>query len=733
MPVLFAATIFLSAALLFVLEPMFARMVLPLLGGSPAVWNTTMVFYQATLLGGYVYAHAVSKLTVRRQITCQAAVLLLPAFVLPFGASRHGTPPGGENPIPWLLELLVLTVGPPFFAVSTSGPLLQRWFVRTGHGAARDPYFLYAASNLGSLLGLLGYPLVVEPQLTLLAQSRGWTVGYLTVAGLTLACAWFVMHSKATDPGPPPVRTETLPGPAVGHADLARRLRWVFWAFVPSSLLLGVTTHLTSDVGSLPLLWVVPLSVYLLTFVVAFGWPRLAPRTAVARAMAIVVVLVTITLAMHANEPFAFILALDLVLLALVGLLLHGCLARDRPDATQVTEFYLWVGLGGVLGGVFNSLVAPAVFSSVVEYPLVLVLACMAMPPFSERRDAAGRLGRWLDFALPALLGGLASGSAALAGQIGLSDPRAVLLLTFGWTALLLFSFSRRPLRFGLGVAALLLVGRTFTAGGGTLLHEERSFFGIHRVIATPNGQHLLRHGSTFHGLQWIDPAKHDQPLAYYHRQGPFGRLFADRTSPGRPLRVGLVGLGSGALVAYARAGDSWTAYEIDPVVDRLARDTRYFTYLAGAPVAVRTVLGDARLSLAADASERYNVLIIDAYSSDAVPVHLLTREAVDLYLKRLAPGGILAFHLSSRHLDLRPVIAAIAQESRLICRVRDDFGVTLDQYLAGRYPTRVAVVARTLDDLGGLARDPLWLEPVQGNGLRTWTDDYSSLLSLYR
>jgi len=728
--ILFVATIFLSAALLFVVEPMFARMALPLLGGSPAVWNTALVFYQATLLLGYFYAHALSRLTPRRQAMFHFVVLLLPVLTLPIAISRHGLPPGGENPIPWLLGLLVTAIGLPFFVVSTGGSILQRWFSRTTHGDARDPYFLYAASNLGSLLGLLAYPFLIEPNLPLAAQSYAWTIGYIVLAGFTLACAWFALRPDTAqadrpDPRATPSTRAALPWP--------RTLRWVLWAFVPSSLLLGVTTHITSDVGSLPLLWVVPLALYLATFTIAFGRPDLVPRKLVVRVLAMVMVLVTLTLASRANEPFWFILALDLLLLTLAGLLFHGQLAEDRPDPSQLTAFYLWIAFGGVLGGVFNALIAPLIFSSVLEYPIVLVLACVITPPVLAPEKAASRPPGVLDFALPALVGGLTLAAIALVSHFGLASSQLAIMLSFGWPALILFSFSRRPLRFGLGILAMLLAGQTFAVAGGKLLLEERSFFGVHRVLTTKGGKHLLMHGSTFHGLQWIDPAKHDEPLSYYHREGPFGQLFAERAARQQPLRVGLVGLGAGALVAYARPGDTWTAYEIDPVVDRVARDTRYFTYIADAPIRLRTVLGDGRLSLAADSTARYDVLVLDAYSSDAIPVHLLTREALRLYMHRLAPGGVLAFNLSNRHLDLRPVVAALAKDQRLACRLRDDLDVTAEQMINGRFPTRAVLVARSQEDFGTIAQDPRWVEPQLSKGLRLWTDDYSSLLPIYR
>jgi hypothetical protein len=478
---------------------------------------------------------------------------------------------------------------------------------------------------------------------------------------------------------------------------------------------------------------VVPLALYLLTVTIAFGRPSLVRRSLLLRAFSILVVVLAVSLASRANEPFAFILALDLLFLTLAGLLFHGMLAEDRPDPAHLTQFYLWVAFGGVLGGLFNALIAPLIFTSVLEYPIVLVLACAVAPAIASERASNQKPFNKLDVILPMIVGMLTLGAILLVTRFGLADSRLVIFLTFAWPAFLVFSFSRRPVRFALGIAALLLAAQVFTIGGGRLLHEERSFFGVHRVVKTGGGKHLLLHGSTFHGLQWIDPAKRDQPLSYYHREGPFGQIFADRAGTARPLEVGLIGLGAGALVAYARPGDHWTAYEIDPVVDRLARDPKWFTYIQDAPVELRTVLGDGRLSLAAEPDARYDILVLDAYSSDAIPVHLLTREAMQLYVEHLAPGGILAFNLSNRHLDLRPVLAALAQDQGLVARLHDDLAVTPEQFVAGRFPSRIAVVTRTAADLGGIASDPRWVEPRTRPDLRLWTDDYSSLLPIYR
>jgi hypothetical protein len=747
---LFTVTIFVSAALLFTVEPMFARMALPAMGGSPAVWNTALVFYQAVLLLGYVYAHAISRLEPRRQAEFHAVVLLLPVLVLPIAAFGHGAPAGGANPIPWFLGLLVTAVGLPFFVVSTGGSLLQRWFARSGDDDAHDPYFLYAASNLGSFTGLLAYPLVVEPFMTLRGQSLGWSAGYAVLAMLTLACAWVALTGKrralvlapaivgagggagATPHEAPALAAVEAPAPvdATGGPDAARKLRWVAWAFVPSSFLLGATTHLTTDVGSLPLLWVMPLALYLLTFTVAFARRPLVPRPLLLRALPFVLTILTVALASRANEPCVFILGLDLVSLAVVGLLFHGLLADDRPDPRHLTSFFLWVAVGGVLGGVFNALVAPLVFHSVLEYPIVVALACLLMPP---RGGGARQRANALDFLLPAALFAVTLAAIAIARGRGLGAVNLAIFVLFAWPAFAAFTFSARPLRFGLAVAAVLLAAQTTYLGSGRLVHEDRSFYGVNRVFATPGHKHLLMHGSTVHGLQWIDPARQGEPLSYYTRSGPFGQLFAMERAraAGRPLRVGLVGLGAGDLAAYAEPGDTWTAFEIDPTVDAIARDPRWFTFLRDSRAPIVTVLGDGRLSLARDKDARFDVLVLDAYSSDAVPVHLLTREALELYLARLAPGGVLAFHVSNRHLDLRPVVAALTKDAKLPCLLDDDLTITPEEYGAGRFPTRLLVAARDRADLGALAIDPRWVTPPLRHDLHLWTDDDSSILPL--
>lgn len=730
---LYALTIFLGAGLLFLVQPLFARMALPLLGGAPAVWNTAMVFYQAVLLAGYGYAHVATRaLGVRRQAALHLAVLLLPLTVLPVRIPPGWHPPADASPVPWLLALLAVAVGLPFFAASTTSPILQAWFAATGHGAARDPYFLYAASNLGSMLALLAYPAVVERALVLDAQSRLWSWGYGALVLLVGACAVALWRAAgapagagaAMAAGPEPVEAATRP-------TVARRARWTLLAFVPSSLLLSVTTYLTTDIAAIPLLWVVPLAIYLLTFILVFGRRRLIPHRVWVELLPLALLPLVLVLVARANEPLAVILPTHLIAFFVAAMVCHGELAADRPHARHLTGFYLWLSLGGVLGGAFTALAAPLLFSGVAEYPLVLVL----VPLLATRPPGAwqGRLARVLDVALPLGLAGL--GLAVMrALDRGPLDAEwlgpAVGLLTLACLA-----FARRPLRFALGLGAVLLAGAVHPGQEGTLLHAERSFFGISRVTRDPTGQyHLLMHGTTLHGMQALAPARRREPLTYFHPSGPLGEFFAAADGPARPRAVAVVGLGAGSLACYGRPDERWTFYEIDPTVLRIAADPRFFTFLRDcppAPVAVR--LGDARLTLDRAPDGAYDVIILDAYSSDAPPMHLLTLEAVRLYLRKLAPGGRLLFNVSNRHLVLEPVLGAIGRAAGLAARTRDDPHVSDAERRLGKLESQWVVMARRDEDLGALRHHPRWTVPRVPADAEPWTDGFASLLSAFR
>lgn len=775
---LFALALFVGAGFLFLTEPIAARMVLPRFGGTPAVWNTSMLFFQAALLAGYAYAHFLTgRFRARPQaaihlVVIGAGLLAVPLVTLPLGvatlpigaaamkATRDWAPGPGMNPVVPLLGLLCLSVGVPFFVLSATAPVLQRWFAATGHRQAHDPYFLYAASNAGSLLALLAYPTLVEPHLTLQAQGRLWALGYLLLGGLMAACARIVYRQLAPidpEPAETPERGRPLGWP--------RRLRWLGLAFVPSSLMLGVTTYATTDVAPMPLLWVVPLALYLVTFILAFSHPPTwVQRLTMAALPAFVLVQVFLLLLGQLALPVWLELVIHLAGFFVAALYCHGELARDRPEAGALTEFYLWVSAGGALGGVLNALVAPVVFSSIVEYPLVVLLAFMLDAPV--RRPVRWSSGLW-EFLHPVALGLVAGLLVVVAyrysdvwGTVDAGREMGFLGGILGTVAAGCWLVSqvscRRPLRFGLGAGAVLawVLVDTGQHQFGTVVLSTRSFFGVHRVAkqlkrvplaggGTARGYITLVHGGTAHGREWLGsdgrPVAHPRPLTYYHPTGPAGQLFClFQASAHGDRPVAVVGLGAGSLAAYASAKQEFVFYEIDPTVERIARDQRFFTFLSSSPANCRVVLGDGRLSLVQVTQGSYGLIVLDAFSSDAVPVHLLTREALRLYLDKLAPGGLLAFHLSNRYLALHEVTAALAADAGLVFRMRADFASPAEMardpdYLEGKEASVWAVMARREADLAGLVRDPRrpWVSFRPGRSTPVWTDDFSNLLSV--
>ena len=764
---LYALTLFTGATLLFVMQPMVGKMILPLLGGTPAVWSTCMVFFQAALLGGYAYAHALtSRLRPSRQVLVHVVALALPFAVLPLAVNPRLLRGGEANPILDVLTLLSLSVGLPFLVVSATAPLLQKWFTHTEHPAARDPYFLYAASNLGSMLALLGYPTLVEPRLHLqgsswLSQTALWSVGYGLLAVLTALCALTLWLKPAAAPAPVAAEAEAAPAPVEERPRWARRLYWIVLAFVPSSLLLGVTTYITTDLAAVPLLWVLPLAIYLLTFILAFGrWPRLLHHLVVA--LALPVTLLVIFLMVSALPERIWVIVLwHFGLLFVLALACHGALARDRPGPRHLTEFYLLISVGGVLGGLFNALVAPLVFSSLIEYPLMMVLACVLLAaPRSAALGLGGGAGRALlaVAAAAALALVLYSESATLRVDfaflervLDLSadrvsdwlDPAERLvnkLLIYGPPLAVAWLLRRRPLHLGLALASVLLISGFVDARNSDQIRQSRSFFGVLRISRDrdPKGYTELRHGTTLHGRQSLEPSRRAEPLSYYQRKGPIGQLFAELDRRPGSRHMAVVGLGTGTLAAYARPGDRITFYEIDRLVRDIAFDPAYFTYATDArdrAVTVRLELGDARIRMEAvrrdRPEERYDVILVDAFSSDAIPVHLLTREALRLYFDLLGPRGILALHISNRYLRLEPVVAALAEEGHYARMLQD--GGTDD--IRGAVEASWAILARRTEDFGELASDSRWtqtrldVEPA----VSAWTDDFHNLLSIFK
>jgi SAM-dependent methyltransferase len=723
---LFALTLFVSATLLFVVQPLFAKMILPLLGGAPAVWNTCMVFYQAALLAGYAYAHLTPRwLGVRRQALLHLALLLLVALTLPLALPKGWSPPAASHPIPWLLLLLTVSVGLPFLMISTTAPLLQKWFAHTRHAASQDPYFLYGASNLGSMLALLGYPVVVEPLLRLKTQTWVWMGGYLGLVALIAACA--VMLWRAPAPMAESAAAAPSPPPAWGQ-----RLWWVALAFAPSSLLLGVTSYISTDLAAVPLLWVIPLSIYLLTFVLVFSRKPLFSHEFMVRLMPLALIPLAILFFLGLPPGQWQVFPLHLLAFFLLAMVCHGELMLYRPGPEHLTEFYFWMSVGGVLGGLFNALLAPQVFSAVIEYPLIIVVASMLRP--IEAQAPGGRRGLW-DVLLPAglaliLIGGAwalpdgASPAGKTVRQVGIGG---LCLLS----ALACYSFRGRPRRFGLGLGAVMLAGMFLTATAGQELYTERNFFGILKVKQDQDKYRILSHGTTIHGAQSLDPSRRREPLNYYYPTGPLGQVFTalgDRFS-----HIAGVGLGAGAMAAYGRRGQEIVFYEIDPGVERIARDPRYFTFLSDSAAKIQVVLGDARLSLVSAPDHYYDLIVLDAFSSDAIPLHLISREALALYLAKLKPGGVLACHISNHFLDLKPVLGNLAQDAGLTALVQEDTRVSPAEKQAFKSGSVWVVMARQPGDLGSLTVDARWRPLPADPQVALWTDDFSNIFGVFK
>lgn len=710
--VLFASTSFLGAGLLFMVQPLAAKLVLPSFGGSATVWSTSSLLFQVLLLLGYVYAHvSTRRLGARWQPRAHLLLLALPLLVLPIALPAQAAPPADGSPVLWLLRTLVLLVGLPFAVLSATGPLVQRWYAWSDGPRADDPYFLFAGSNLGSFAGLLAYPFLVEPHLTLTQQRVGWSVAFGGFLVLMAACALTVRRPRRGVPG-----AAATPRPAPpSRGQLAR---WCLWAFLPSSLMLSVTAHLSTDIAAVPLLWVLPLAAYLASFVAAFArTARSVPARLVVPCVTVAVTTgVTSALGSSRLAPVVVLVVVANVLsVALAGFAAHARLAASRPEPEHLTLFYLVVSVGGALGGLLNGVVAPLLFDGTWEHLLTVallpVLAVGVLPPtWTRRRVLAVAATPVAGLAVVAAARLVVPGTVDLATGAILVGA-VVLAVVVGWLTL------RAPA--ALTVTLLLASLAVVVVEERASLLTERTFYGSYRVQEV-DGTHRLLHGTTVHGSQFLDPRLAGTPTTYYASDGPFGDAVA--ASDARDL--GVVGLGAGAIAAYDV--DRVTFFEIDPVVADIARDQRWFGYLEDSAADIDVVVGDGRLAAASVPEGSYDLLALDAFSSDSIPVHVLTREGVQVFLDRVRPDGALAVHISNRVFDLRPVLAAHAR----------DLGLRAVMGTGGEGPGAVrsewVVLTRSdavADDL--LARDR-W-QPLPTTPTVTWTDDYSSVLSVLR
>jgi len=787
---------------------MVGKILLPYLGGTPSVWNTCMVFFQAALLAGYAYAHWLTKSKpFRTQIFIHSIVLgvaFIPLVLMRFDAGILARtilpPPTAINPAPWLLLVLTLVAGLPFFAVSTSAPLLQKWFSSSDHPDAKDPYFLYGASNLGSMIGLVIYPFVIEPKIGVATQAVLWVFGYVGLIGMTLLCGRIASQRQANQKLAPVISSEVAP-------TNFNRFRWVALAFIPSSLMLGTTTYLTTDIAAIPLLWILPLSLYILSFILVFSnipltaylifivaapllfllksanlpeWPGFGFESLInwlddsARALKVdtkvtffqitytlmTVLFVGVFFKSHNRIRLGMVLvtpvlllfvvfmhqiktALDLreveiigihlALLLTTAMLAHGEMARTRPSAAYLTEFYLLMSLGGVLGGIFNALISPLVFHRILEYPLVAALTLLLIP----------------GFILPPTIKWLAFPIRGFSFVIGVTAI-VILLVQNCLDRNLALEMANKVPEFARSAARMVANGANDRS---KLLLEERNFFGCFTVQkwespTTGEIYHTMYHGTTNHGMQCFDPAERRRDtLTYFHKMGAIGQLFeaVEKKKNGQPINMGVLGVGTGTLAAYANKGWNLTMYEIDPaVVNTSIKRSDLFSFVDDAKIRgvnVDIILGDGRLQFLKAPDAYYDLVFMDAFTSDAVPVHLLTREAFDIYLKKLAPGGIIVINIANRYLDFEHVLGNMTLDRGLVGLIQGGYEIReID-----KYGTNWVVMARKMEDFGLLPTMQAelrtdaeeWVEKwklIENNpALGVWTDDYSNLPSIFK
>lgn len=713
---------------------MVAKMILPFLGGTPAVWNMSLFFFQALLLAGYLYAHlGNSWLGPKRHALIHLAIVVFAVVFLPVVIRHHWFTVPVDQPERLVLSVLFVSVGFPFFVLASGSPLIQKWFANTSHPVARDPYFLYAASNLGSIVGLIAYPTILEPYFSLADQSRSWFYGYLALIAFTSACIfclWRFFFASARDDSPRLAEEANGDVSWLDSRDVtfARRIRWVVLSLVPSSLLLGVTTYVTTDVASAPLFWIVPLALYLLSFVITFSRRVWISHSFVVRRQGFLLLAAAITVFTQATDPGWLLVSLHLVAFLATALVCHGELAKDRPPTRHLTEFYLWLSIGGVIGGFLNALLAPMIFRNVLEYPLAMIVAALVRPHLDE--VPRGRRDRWLDLLLPAGLGLFVAGIILWSQENALLSSGTVYRLILGAAGALCLSFACRPLRFGLGMGALLLVSGLHPNSYGDLLYSNRSFFGAYRAMIDKNEKyHHLFQGTTIHGTQRLDPKRRLELTSYYHPTGPVGQVFSVFSKVHESGNVAVVGLGTGALACNGTHRQDFTFFEIDSLVEQIARDPKLFTFLRDCPPKIKVTLGDARISLAQAPDHHYQLFVLDAFSSDVIPIHLLTREAVQLYLSKLDENGILFFHISNRYMDLAPTLDRLGSSLNLVVLVRNDVQATPAEQEDGKDPSRWVIMSRRRDVVAEFLSDPRWklLDGRLGGDL--WTDDYSNIL----
>ena len=729
---MFSITLFCSAMLMFCIQPLAGKWLLPIFGGTPQVWNTCMIFFQAILFVGYMYVHFAGRLLgLKGQAIFHGVLIVIAAVIFPISLSSSNIFIFESQPEWGILKSLWISLGAPLFIISCTAPLLQKWFSQLSHTQAKDPYFLYATSNLGSLIALLAYPILIEPNLGVIKQKEYATILFSMLGVSIVVCLIIFLFGAKQQKF---AQTDNTSDNNI-VINWNQRVRWLLLSFAPSSLLLGVTTHITTDIAAVPLFWIIPLALYLLTFIFAFAQKSYLPYDRILELQAFLIALVIIiTLAPFIDATWGKLI-LQLLVFFTTAFVCHRELANCRPSANKLTEFYLWLSFGGALGGAFNALLAPIIFIKPIEYPLALTLACLLRPFIGSENSRE----KFRNFILPLAV---FLTIVLIVGLINFLGAQSIILLkVIGWISIVpagvvVWSFCSYPLRFGFAVG-LMLIGLPLLMDNihtqTEILKEVRSFFGIYKVNYDKTlGINIIRHGTTTHGAQKVAQNKFSlEPLSYYHRGGPFGDIFSSLINTFGDKPVAVVGLGAGTLSCYGREKSQWTFYEIDSVIEEIAKDTKYFTYLRDCPPQKNIVIGDARLKLEEASNEYYEVLIIDAFSSDAIPTHLLTKEAFKLYLEKISPTGVLILHISNRYLNLEPVIGNLASAMTLSSRIRRGEPPVDQARIVEASPATVVILAREEKYLGDLVKNPKWNRLATSPNDKLWTDDYVNILSI--
>ncbi len=759
---IFCFTIFVGSFLLFIIQPIVGKILLPSLGGTPAVWNTCLVFFQGLLLLGYGYSHFVSgKLAIISQVRLHLLLLMFVSVSLPIQTTGMLAAPDSGHPTLWLLLQLVTMVGLPFFVISSNAPLLQRWYSIAEGKLNSDPYFLYAFSNAGSLLALVAYPLFFERHFGLWAQTQLWTCGFMLLLVGFLGCALTIWKSPgdiklAVDETKAPTNSGIRNGMA-----WRERLMIVALAAVPSSLMMGVTTCVTTDAGSVPLLWVIPLALYLITFIVAFSKRQIISHHWVVRIMPYVALMMAILLLVDLGSLAWKIVPVHFATFFVVAMMCHGEVARRRPRAEHLTEFYLLMSVGGVVGGFFNAIIAPQLFNGILEYPLALVAACLLRPGNSEVVNAVGAAGvtrwsakQWLaELAIPACVTAYIFGVGFLLRSLNGEQRTLEVLGLFALPALVCFRVANHRLRFA-GAYAAIVFGCSFFMFDQKVIESDRGFFGVTKIAVDYDlGLRMMINNKTVHGIQRLN-GDTTEPLSYYHRTGPIGDVFKIMNESKPNLHVGVIGLGTGSIASYSKPNSKFDFYEIDPIVTAFATDTKHFSFLAEAAGECQIIMGDARLKLAEKSDKQlaqvkfstrqvaykkftkstcYDMLVLDAFSSDAIPTHLITREAIKLYQGAVGDSGLLVFHISNNFIDLEPLVAATAESEGIQALIRVDVAKPNETKTTGKSSSMYVVLSRNANLVSQFSATSDWRPLKKQPGIKAWTDDYSSMFDIIR